>query len=64
MSVIEMTGVSKSFGHVVALDKVALTVKQGEVMGYIGPNGAGKTTTMRILLGLLRRDAGEARLFG
>jgi ABC-2 type transport system ATP-binding protein len=47
-----------------ALDNIDLEVKQGEAFGFIGPNGAGKTTTLRILLGLLRKDAGEVKLFG
>ena len=47
-----------------ALDGLDLTVRTGEVHGFLGPNGAGKTTTIRILLGLLRADAGSARLLG
>ncbi len=47
-----------------ALDGLDLEVAQGEVHGFLGPNGAGKTTTIRVLLGLIRPDAGEARLFG
>src|SRR6185503_12297848 len=45
-------------------DGLDLEVRTGEVHGFLGPNGAGKTTTLRILLGLLRADAGEARLLG
>ena len=47
-----------------ALDGLDLTVETGEVHGFLGPNGAGKSTTIRILLGLLRADAGRARLLG
>jgi polyether ionophore transport system ATP-binding protein len=47
-----------------ALDGLDLTVRAGEVHGFLGPNGAGKTTTIRILLGLVRADAGTARLLG
>jgi ABC-2 type transport system ATP-binding protein len=54
----------KTFGHTRALDGLDLTVHTGEVHGFLGPNGAGKTTTIRILLGLLRADAGTARLLG
>jgi ABC-2 type transport system ATP-binding protein len=54
----------KTFGHVRALDGLDLTVAAGEVHGFLGPNGAGKSTTIRVLLGLLRADAGEARLLG
>jgi ABC-2 type transport system ATP-binding protein len=54
----------KSFGRVRALDGLNLSVQAGEVHGFLGPNGAGKTTTLRILLGLLRADAGQVRLLG
>jgi ABC-2 type transport system ATP-binding protein len=56
--------VRKSFGSVAALDGVTFAVAPGSVFGYLGPNGAGKTTTMRILLGVLTPDAGEARWRG
>ena len=58
------TGLRKSFGRNRALDGLELTVATGEVHGFLGPNGAGKTTTLRILLGLIRADAGTARLLG
>ena len=61
---IEVAGLRKNFGRTRALDGLDLTVAQGEVHGFLGPNGAGKTTTLRILLGLLRADAGTARLLG
>ncbi|WP_037305824.1 ABC transporter ATP-binding protein [Amycolatopsis orientalis] len=64
MNAIELRGVRKSFGRTVALDGLDLTVRTGEVHGFLGPNGAGKTTTLRLLLGLLRADAGEMRLLG
>jgi ABC-2 type transport system ATP-binding protein len=54
----------KSFGRTRALDGLDLEVQTGEVHGFLGPNGAGKSTTLRILLGLLRADSGEARLLG
>jgi ABC-2 type transport system ATP-binding protein len=63
-AVIEVRGLVKSFGHVRALDGLDLAVAPGEVHGFLGPNGAGKSTTLRILLGLMRADAGTARLFG
>jgi ABC-2 type transport system ATP-binding protein len=57
-------GVVKRFGRVTALDRLELAVGPGEVHGFLGPNGAGKSTTIRLLLGLMRADAGELRLFG
>ena len=57
-------GLVKNFGATRALDGLDLEVKTGEVHGFLGPNGSGKTTTIRILLGLLRADAGEARVLG
>jgi ABC-2 type transport system ATP-binding protein len=59
---VELDGLVKTFGRTRALDRLDLTVRTGEVHGFLGPNGSGKTTTLRILLGLLRADAGEARL--
>ena len=61
---VEVTGLVKTFGKTRALDGLDLTVAQGEVHGFLGPNGAGKSTTIRVLLGLLRPDAGQVRLFG
>ena len=63
-STITASGLQKSFGRTRALDGLDLDVRAGEVHGFLGPNGSGKTTTIRILLGLLRADAGEARLLG
>ena len=60
--VVAVTGLVKTFGTTRALDGLDLTVRQGEVHGFLGPNGAGKTTTIRVLLGLLRADAGSVRL--
>jgi len=59
---ISISGLVKTFGPTRALDGLDLTVRTGEVHGFLGPNGAGKTTTIRILLGLLRADAGVVRL--
>jgi ABC-2 type transport system ATP-binding protein len=61
---ISISGLVKRFGDVTALDGLDLEVRTGEVHGFLGPNGAGKSTTIRILLGLLRPDAGEVRLLG
>ena len=62
--VVDVHGLVKTFGATRALDGLDLAVAPGEVHGFLGPNGAGKSTTLRILLGLVRKDAGEARLFG
>jgi ABC-2 type transport system ATP-binding protein len=64
MDAIEVRALRKSFGRTTALDGLDLAVRTGEVHAFLGPNGAGKTTTIRILLGLLRRDGGEASLLG
>jgi ABC-2 type transport system ATP-binding protein len=61
---VAVRGLVKTFGRTRALDELDLTVSPGEVHGFLGPNGSGKSTTIRVLLGLLRPDAGEARLFG
>jgi ABC-2 type transport system ATP-binding protein len=61
---ISVSGLVKSFGTTLALDGLDLEVRTGEVHGFLGPNGAGKTTTIRVLLGLIRHDSGEALLLG
>jgi len=63
-SIIEIRGLVKSFGASRALDGLDLSVRPGEIHGFLGPNGAGKSTTIRVLLGLLRKDAGDVRLLG
>src|SRR5207342_3893685 len=62
--VISVRGLVKDFGRTRALDGLDLTVTQGQVHGFLGPNGAGKSTTIRILLGLVRADAGSVTLLG
>ncbi|GAA4288678.1 ABC transporter ATP-binding protein [Georgenia daeguensis] len=64
MSAVAMRDVVKRFGTTVALDGLDLDVAEGEVHGVLGPNGAGKSTAIRVLLGLLRADAGSVRLLG
>ncbi|HEX3286465.1 MAG TPA: ABC transporter ATP-binding protein [Mycobacterium sp.] len=61
---VEIHGLVKSFGRTQALDGLDLTVAPGNITGFLGPNGAGKSTTIRVLLGLLRADAGSVRLLG
>jgi ABC-2 type transport system ATP-binding protein len=64
MSVIEVRGLTKRFGPVLAVDHLSFEVERGTVVGFLGPNGAGKTTTLRMLLGLVRPDEGTATING
>jgi ABC-2 type transport system ATP-binding protein len=61
---IEVTGLRKRFGPVLALDGMSFTVVPGQVTGFVGPNGAGKSTTMRVILGLDAADEGSALIGG
>jgi ABC-2 type transport system ATP-binding protein len=61
---LEVRGLVKRYGELVAVAGVDLTVQAGDVYGYLGPNGAGKTTSLRMMLGLIRPDEGTVRLFG
>jgi ABC-2 type transport system ATP-binding protein len=61
---ISVDGLVKTFGQTRALDGLDLSVRTGEVHGFLGPNGAGKSTTIRVLLGMMRADAGTVRLLG
>jgi ABC-2 type transport system ATP-binding protein len=63
-AIIESEGLTKSYGGKRGIVDVSLEVEQGEVFGFLGPNGAGKTTTIRVLMALLRADAGSARIAG
>jgi ABC-2 type transport system ATP-binding protein len=62
--VIEVAGLTKSYGARRGIADVGFAVREGEVFGFLGPNGAGKTTTIRLLLGFIRPDAGRAAVFG
>ncbi|MCE5214818.1 MAG: ABC transporter ATP-binding protein [Methanobacterium sp.] len=62
--IIEIKDLTKYYGKHRALYKINLKVGEGEVYGFIGPNGAGKSTTLRIILGMLRKNAGEVKLMG
>src|ERR1700678_1716319 len=64
MSVIEIHGLTKRFGSVLAVDEVSFEVQCGAVVGFLGPNGAGKTTTLRMLLGLVAPSEGAATIDG
>ena len=61
---VAVTGLVKTFGKFRALDGLYLTVEPGQTVGFLGPNGAGKSTTIRVLLGLLRANGGQALLYG
>src|SRR5579863_5570522 len=61
---LQIDNFSKSFGQFKAVNNISLTVPTGSFFGMVGPNGAGKTTTLSMAVGLLRPDAGTARIFG
>jgi ABC-2 type transport system ATP-binding protein len=61
---IEVSGLTKRFGEVLAVDNLSFTADEGRVVGFLGPNGAGKTTTLRMLLGLVNPTAGSATVLG
>ncbi len=61
---VQVRGLTKRYGRILAVDAVDLTVERGDVYGYLGPNGAGKTTSLRMMLGLIRPTEGEVRIFG
>jgi len=64
MPAVSVDGLTKQYGPVMALDRVSLTVEEGEVFGFLGPNGAGKSTFINVLLDFARPTAGSARIFG
>lgn len=64
MNAIETQGLSKHFGKRAAVDDLTMSIPAGSIAGFVGPNGAGKTTTLRLLLGLVRPDAGTATVLG
>src|SRR5919204_4238208 len=61
---IDVSGLRKRFGRVLALDGMSFAVRPGQVTGFVGPNGAGKSTTMRVILGLDAAEAGTALVGG
>ena len=64
MTAIQLEGLSKDYGDVLAADDLTFSVETGEIFGYLGPNGAGKTTTIRMLLGFISPTAGSATVLG
>jgi energy-coupling factor transporter ATP-binding protein EcfA2 len=61
---LELQGLTRRYGDLVALDDLSFTVAEGQMFGFVGPNGAGKTTAMRIVLGVLEADAGQVHWRG
>ena len=61
---ISLSQVRKSYGPLVAVDDISLTVSQGEIFGLLGPNGAGKTTLIRMIMDIIRPDSGSVKIFG
>lgn len=64
MAAIELDGLTKDYGEVLANDDLTFSVETGEIFGFLGPNGAGKTTTIRMLLGFISPTSGTARVLG
>jgi ABC-type multidrug transport system ATPase subunit len=62
--VVQTQELTKKYGDRLAVDRVSMTVRRGEVYGFLGPNGAGKTTTLRMMLGLIRATSGSASVLG
>ena len=61
---IEITGVSKDYPGIKAVDGINFSVKKGSIHGFLGPNGAGKSTTMKIIAGILKQDEGKIKILG
>lgn len=64
MNALELNGVCKTFGQVRAVDNLAARIPAGSIYGFLGPNGAGKTTTLRMIMNIIRPDAGSISVFG
>ena len=63
--VVEVRDLTKRYGHdLIAVDRISMSVRRGEVYGFLGPNGAGKTTTLRMLLGLVAPTSGDIGVLG
>jgi ABC-2 type transport system ATP-binding protein len=61
---LHVEGLTKRYGALLAVDRLSLDVRRGEILGFLGPNGAGKTTTLKMMCGLLRPDAGRIEVNG
>ena len=63
-AIIEAEGLTKKYGHRIAVNHLNLQIREGEVFGFLGPNGAGKTTTLLMFLGLTEPTSGKVRVIG
>ena len=63
-AIIEAEGLTKKYGHQIAVNNLDLQIREGEVFGFLGPNGAGKTTTLLMFLGLTEPTSGKVRVIG
>src|SRR5713101_9332658 len=61
---VETREISKTYGHLIAVDKLSLEIDEGEVFAFLGPNGSGRTTTIRMLCGIITPSSGEGRVLG
>ena len=61
---LDVRGLTKRYGGLLAVDAISFTVQRGEVVGYLGPNGSGKSTTVNMIVGLLEPSAGSILLNG
>src|SRR5713101_1773627 len=61
---VETREISKTYGHLIAVDKLSLEIDEGEVLAFLGPNGSGKTTTIRMLCGIITPTSGQGRVLG
>jgi ABC-2 type transport system ATP-binding protein len=64
MNVVEIERITKTFGHVTAVNDLSLNVPKGSIYGFIGPNGSGKTTTLRMIMNIFYPDSGQIQIFG
>jgi ABC-2 type transport system ATP-binding protein len=64
VNAVELTGVTKRYAEIVAVDNVTLTIGSGEIFGLLGPNGSGKSTSLKMLLGLVQPDQGTVTVLG
>src|SRR3984893_2391812 len=61
---VEARELSKTYGHLIAVDKLSLEINAGEVFAFLGPNGSGKTTTIRMLCGIITPTSGQGEVLG